>query len=104
MGTDEDNVSELKPQDRSVSSSSSSKENRRGVPQRVAVQRHRHGLAGIDRVVVTADEIGGSEQAGRHARREKLAVPRPVIVVRRLAGAFAPQHAADGNARPKRES
>jgi hypothetical protein len=49
------------------------------------------------RAVATAGEIGGSEQSGHHARREKLAVPRPVIVVRPLAGAFAPQHAADAS-------
>ena len=71
------------------------KESRHGVPDRIAVQGHVHGLTNVDLPVTVAGKVRRSEQTGGDARREHLPVPGPVILVSDEAWVFSFQDAPD---------
>src|SRR5207248_2713879 len=70
-------------------------ERRHGVPHRLVVRRHMHGLPDINLAVAIAGKVGAFQQADGDARREQFAVPSPVILVRNLASILAMQTPAD---------
>ena len=61
----------------------------------IAVRRYVHGLPDVDRAIAIASQVGGPEQAGGHAWREHLPVPRPVILPCDARCIFAREHPAD---------
>jgi hypothetical protein len=51
------------------------------ISDRIPVQRHVHGLPDENLSVSITGEVGGFQKPRRHAEREHVSIPRPVIVV-----------------------
>src|ERR1035438_4642012 len=78
---DEDKMPERRPDSRMFLCAQQIEEGWHGIPYRLLVQRNVHRVADKNLAIAITGKVRRPQQARRHARREHLSIPSPVILL-----------------------